>query len=291
MTKKIDFKNEYVCITIGLISNSILLIFKFLVGIFGHSQAMVADAINSLFDVLTSAIVYFGIKMAKKPEDDEHPYGHENIEVIVSWIVSIIVLLTGFFIGYSAFHIIIHKHYSRPHSIALWAAIITIIIKEVLYRYTLKVGNILNSPAIKTNAFDHRSDVLSSLSVFVGIVGARMGWLFFDPVASLVVSIFIMRTGVNIMNESNKIVMDSIPSEKFVKEIREFILKYPEIKKISNLRVHPIGRNYIIDVSIFVHKDYSVSKGHEIATNLKEFIIKEKSFIKDVIVHVEPYLE
>ena len=190
MQKKINFKDEYVCTITGLVFNSTLMVFKFLAGIFGHSQAMVADAINSLFDVLASVIIYFGLKMAKKPKDDEHPYGHENIEVIISWIVSIIVLLTGFFLGYSAFHSIIYKHYSRPYSIALWAAIITIITKEILHRYTLKVGNILNSPAIRANAFDHRSDVFAATSVFIGIAGAQMGWLFLDPVASLVVSIF-----------------------------------------------------------------------------------------------------
>jgi len=289
MPKKINFKDEYVCTITGLIANCVLTVIKFFAGIFGHSQAMIADAINSLFDVLTSLIVYLGMKMGKKPEDDEHPYGHENIEVIVSWIVSIIVLLTGFFLGYSAFHTIVHKHYSRPYTIALWAAIITIIIKEIMHRYTLKVSNILNSPAIKANAFDHRSDVLSSLSALIGIAGARMGWLFLDPTASLVISVFIMRTGANIMKQSNRIIMDAVPSEEFVSEIKGFILRYTEIKKFSNLRVHPVGRNYIKDVSIFVSKDYTVSKGHEIATNLREAMIKEKHFLKDVIVHVEPY--
>ena len=293
MPKKINFQDEYVCTITGLVANGFLTIIKFFAGIFGHSQAMIADAINSLFDVLTSAVIYLGIKMGKKPEDDEHPYGHENIEVIVSWIVSIIVLSTGLFIGYSAFHTIIDKNYSHPSSIALWAAIITIIIKEILHRYTLKVGNMLNSPAIKANAFDHRSDVLASTSALIGIAGARMGdsWLFLDPVASLVVSVFIMRTGVNIMKESNRIIMDSIPSAEFIREIKEFILRYPEIKNFSNLRVHPVGRNYIIDVSIFVSSDYTVSKGHDIATNLKEALIKEKPFLRDVIVHVEPYSE
>ncbi len=252
---------------------------------------MIADAINSLFDVLSSVIIYLGIKIGKKPEDDEHPYGHENIEVIVSWIVAIIVLLTGLFLGYSAFHTIVDKDYSHPSAIALWAAIITIIIKEILHRYTLKVGNILNSPAIKANAFDHRSDVLASTSALIGIAGARMGWLFLDPAASLVISVFIMRTGVNIMKESNRIIMDAVPSEEFVKELKEFILRYSEIKEFSNLRVHPIGRNYIIDVSISVKKDYTVSKGHEIANNLRESLIKEKPFLKDVIIHVEPYLK
>ncbi|MDO8734862.1 MAG: cation diffusion facilitator family transporter [Elusimicrobiota bacterium] len=291
MLKKINFKDEYVCIITGLVANCVLTIIKFFAGIFGHSQAMIADAINSLFDVLSSVIIYLGIKMGKKPEDDEHPYGHENIEVIVSWIVSIIVLSTGLFLGYSAFHTIVDKNYSHPSSIALWAAIITIIIKEILHRYTLKVGNILNSPAIKANAFDHRSDVLASLSVLIGIAGARMGWLFLDPVASLVVSVFIMRTGANIMKQSNRIIMDAVPSEEFVREIKEFILRYSEIKEFSNLRVHPIGRNYIIDVSIFVSKDYTVSKGHDIATNLSEALIKDKPFLKDVIIHVEPYSE
>ena len=291
MLRKINFKNEYVCTLTGLVSNSVLVIVKFAAGIFGHSHAIIADAINSLFDVVSSLIVYFGLKMAKKPKDDEHPYGHENIEVIVSWIVSIIVLLTGLFLGYFALHTIIHKEYARPCSITLWAAVTTIIVKETLHRYTLKVGTILNSPSIKANAFDHRSDVFASISAFIGIAGARMGWLFLDPVASLVVSAFIMRTGANIMKESNRIVMDSIPSKEFIIEIKEFILRFPEIKKFSDLRVHPVGRNYIIDVSIFVHNNYTVSKGHEIATDLREALIKERPFLKDAIIHVEPYLQ
>lgn len=289
MLKRIDFKNEYVCTIIGLVVNGVLTVFKFLAGIFGHSQAMLADAIHSLSDGFATAITYIALKLAKKPEDREHPYGHENIEIIVSWLVAVLLLLTGIYLGYSAIHTCYHGNYVVPTKIAVVAAVASIVLKELLYKYTIFIGNALNSPALKANAYDHRSDAFSSIGALLGIAGAMYGWRFLDPLAGLVISGFIIKMGLDILKESSKIIMDEMPSEEMVAEIKDFISKYSGIKGCSNLRIHPVGRNYIIDVSVNVDKNITVRQGHLIATNLKEALLKEKPNLKDIIVHIEPY--
>jgi len=288
MSYRIDFKNEYTCTIIGLILNGILTVFKFLAGIFGHSQAMIADAMHSLSDGLATAITYIALRLAKKPEDKEHPYGHENIEVIVSWIVAVILLLTGIFLGYSAVRTIYHNQYTRPTMIALYAAIVSIIFKELLYRYTIHVGNILNSPALKANAYDHRSDAFSSAGALIGIFGAIYKWQFLDPLAGMIISIFIVKMGIDIIREGNKIIMDAMPSENFINDIKKIIETFPDVKQHSNLRIHPVGRHYIMDVSITVDKNLTVFEGHGIATALRESLINNKLQVKDIIVHIEP---
>ncbi|MBN1383899.1 MAG: cation transporter [Elusimicrobia bacterium] len=289
MLERINFKDEYVCTIIGLIVNGLLTLFKFIAGIFGHSQAMLADAIHSLSDGFATVITYIALKLSKKPEDREHPYGHENIEIIVSWMVAVLLLLTGIYLGYSAIHTCYHGQYTVPTKIAAVAAVTSIILKEILYRYTIHIGKVLNSPVLKANAYDHRSDAFSSIGALIGIIGAIYGWRFLDPIAGLVISGFIIKMGLDTMKESNKIVMDALPSEELVNEIRDFITKYNGVRGCSNLRIHPVGRHYIIDVSISVDKDLTVQQGHIIATELREALIKEKPDLKDVIIHIEPY--
>ena len=284
-----DLGNDFVCTRIGLFSNATLTVFKFLAGVLGHSQAMLADSIHSLSDGFATVITYIAIKWAKKPEDEKHPYGHGNIEVIASWMVAVILLLTGGFLAYSAVHSIIHKHYARPSGIALFAAIVAILLKEVLYRYTIYVGRSLNSPALKANAYDHRSDAFSSVGSFIGIGGAMLGWKFLDPVAGIVISFFVVKMGVDIVVENNRIIMDAMPSEDVIDGIKNFIEKFPGIKGQSDMRIHPVGREYIIDVSVFVDRSLTVAEGHRIATSLKETVTKNHEMVRDMIIHVEPY--
>jgi cation diffusion facilitator family transporter len=203
MLLKINLKDEYVCTIIGLVSNGALTVFKLFAGIIGHSQAMIADAIHSLTDGFATGITYIALKAAKRPEDKEHPYGHENIEVIAASMVAIILLLTGLYLGYSALHMIYHKHYIQPTKIAIYGAVISIILKESLYRYTFFIGNWLKSPALKANAYDHRSDALSSVAALIGIVGAINGWTFLDPLAGIMISIFIIKMAFDILKESH----------------------------------------------------------------------------------------
>ncbi|HUT86027.1 MAG TPA: cation diffusion facilitator family transporter, partial [Elusimicrobiales bacterium] len=267
----------------------LLVLFKFLAGILGHSQAMIADSIHSLSDEFATIVTFIALKVSDKPADKDHPYGHGNIEVIISWFVAISLLLTGIYLGYSAIHSITHKHYLHPNYLALWGAIISIVLNEFLYRYTIYVAKLINSPVLKANAYDHRSDAFSSIGAALGITGAIYAFPVLDSIAGIIISMFIIRMGLEIIKDTSKIVMNTMPPESFVREIKNLISKVPEIEHSYKLRIHSVGRKQFMDVSIKVDKDMSVFNGHQIATNLKTEIIKKFPYFKDVIVHVEPH--
>ncbi|MFC2092163.1 cation diffusion facilitator family transporter, partial [Elusimicrobiota bacterium] len=203
--KKTDFKNEYTCTIIGLFTNAFLTVLKLSVGIIGQSHALIADSIHSLSDGFATFITYIAIKISNKPADEDHPYGHGNIETIASWFVAVLLLLTGIYLGYSAIHAIYHKNYFIPHMITMWIALLSAISKEILYRYTIFVGKLVNSPAIKANALDHRSDAFSSIGALIGIIAARFGYPFLDPLAGIIISAMIIKMGLHIFRESTNI--------------------------------------------------------------------------------------
>jgi cation diffusion facilitator family transporter len=288
--KKVNFKNPYVCTIVGLIVNGLLVIFKFVLGVLGHSQAMVADAVHSLSDQFATTITYVALKISDKPADKNHPYGHGNIEIIVSWLVAISLLVTGAYLGYRAVHSMIYAHYTRPNMFALWAAVISIVLNEFLYRYTIYVGKLLRSPVLKANAYDHRSDALTSVGALLGIAGAIYKFPVLDAVAGLIISVFVIRMGINIIKEASAIVMHAAPSQELTDDIKKIIKQMPEIKYFHKLRIHPIGRKHFMDISIEVDKNLTVTQGHEIASTLRIAIVKKFPHFEDVIIHIEPYL-
>ena len=168
------------CIQISLGVNIVLTCFKFLAGIFGLSKAMIADALHSLSDILTSGVVYAGVCISELPADEDHPYGHGNAETIAAVLVAFIILGIGAYAGISATLSLMRKQLATPLNIALFAAVFSILIKEALYRYTIKVGKMSNSPAVIADAWHHRSDAYSSVAALVGIVGAKFSLLYLD---------------------------------------------------------------------------------------------------------------
>lgn len=290
MNTKSFFINDKNCTIIGLLLNSVLVLLKFLAGIFGKSQTMIADSLHSLSDGISTFIVYLSLKYSQKPPDKNHPYGHENIEVLVAMFVSLLILLTGVFLGYSAIHSIVHKHYSitKPENIAIYAALLSIIVKESLYNYTYFVGKKLNSPMIKANAYEHRSDALSSIGALLAIIFAKNFLPIMDPIGSIIISLFILKMGINILKENIFIIMDTAPSEKFQKEINGLIQSVNGVKDSSLTRVHPVGRHYFIETEIIVDKEITVEEAHKIAEEVKRTLKNSNELIKDVVVHIEP---
>lgn len=277
------------CTLVGLVINVILAIFKMLAGILGFSYAMIADAINSISDCLATGIVYISLRIGEKPADESHPYGHANAVTIAAFLVALIILATGVFVGVSAVHLIADKHLETPATIALVAAVASIVTKEGLFRYTLKVGKRNNNPAVIANAWDHRSDAYSSVAVLAGILGARLGFQYLDPVAGLVVSGFIVKMSISLLRPNIGILMDERPKSAVLDRIRATALEVGGIKAIDSLRVHRRGSTYTIDMEIAVDSRLTVEQSHEVAAEVKSRLLSGIEHVQDVMVHVNPY--
>ena len=286
---KINFYDSKTCTLVGLVINIILAIFKMLAGIFGFSYAMIADAIHSISDCFATGTVYISLRIGEKPADESHPYGHANAEAIAACLVALIILATGVFVGVSAVHLIAHRHLETPAMIALVAAVASIVTKEGLFRYTLKVGERNNNPAVIANAWDHRSDAYSSVAVLAGILGARLGFQYLDPVAGLVVSGIIVKISISLLRPNIGILMDESPNSSALDRIRAVTLEVEGIKTIDSLRVHRRGSTYTIDMEIAVDSRLTVEQGHEVAAEVKSRLMNAIEHVQDVMVHVNPY--
>jgi len=287
--RKIDFFDGQVCTGIGLWVNVALTAFKLFAGIVGHSKAMIADALHSASDVLATGIVAVGLRIAKKPADAEHPYGHGNADTIASFIVALILLLTGLYLGFSAVHVFVDGYRTIPSSIALYAAIASIFIKEAMYQYTVRVGRRLNSQAIIANAWDHRSDAFSSIPATIGIFIARVWDLpIFDPIAGLIIAVMIFRISIHLLHTSVDIIMDETPDSKTIQEISEIASKVDGVAKVHEIKVHQHGPDRTVDIKIEVDGRISVNEGHSTAGKVKAELMKSSQRITDVMVHVNP---
>lgn len=283
------FLDGEVCTKIGLYVNIALTAFKLTAGIVGHSKAMVADSIHSASDVLATGIVFVGLRISRKPADDKHPYGHGNADTIASFLVALILLLTGLYLGYSAVHVFVHKHLVTPGKIALYAALVSIIIKEAMYHYTVRVGRRLNSQAIIANAWDHRSDAFSSIPALIGIFVARVWNVpILDPIASLIIACMIFRIALHLMHSSVDIIMDEAPGSATIRKISEIASNVDGTLNISDVRVHQRGPNRTVDIKIEVDGNITVNEGHSVAGRVKTALIDSDLRIVDAMVHVNP---
>jgi cation diffusion facilitator family transporter len=290
--RRIDFFDGQVCTSIGLWVNIILTAFKLFAGIVGHSKAMIADALHSASDVLATGIVFVGLRIAKKPADAEHPYGHGNADTIASFIVALILLLTGLYLGFSAIHVFVHKHLIIPRSIAMYAALTSIFIKEAMYQYTIRVGKRLNSQAIIANAWDHRSDAFSSIPAFIGILIARIWNLpIFDPIAGLVIAVMIFRISLHLLHSSVDIIMDETPDPKTIQEISDTASIVDGVVKVHEIKVHQHGPDKTVDIKIEVDGQITVDEGHSIAGKVKAKLVNSDLRITDAMVHVNPFIK
>jgi cation diffusion facilitator family transporter len=286
---KINLLDSKTCTLIGLVSNVALAIFKLLAGIFGFSYAMIADAIHSLSDCLATGTVYVGLRIGEKPPDESHPYGHGNAETIAAFLVALIILATGVFVGISAIHLIADKQFETPATIALAAAVISIVTKEGMFRYTLNVGKRNNSPALIANAWDHRSDAYSSVAALAGIVGARLGFQYLDPIAGLMVSALIVKMSFTLLRSNVGILMDERPEPAVLDRVRALVLQVSGVQAIDNVRVHRRGSTLTIDIEVAVDGSISVEQGHWCASEVKNKLVNRVEHVQDAVVHVNPY--
>ncbi len=284
------FKSPIVCIKFSLVINVFLFILKMFAGIFGRSQALIADALNSLLDIVANIVVWFGIRIAKKPPDEDHPYGHGNADNLAAIFVAVVLFITGAYIGRESIHTIIHGEFGRPTYLATAAAAFTIIVKEILYWYTLKVGREFKSPAVIANAYDHRSDVVVSLGTLVGIVIAQTKYPILDPIAGLWVAFFILKQGVKIIRENIQTLMVASPGAGIENEIRNYIVNLEGVSGVRWIKGRLIGPSYYIDVVVEVCGNISVKEGHDIASRVKRAVTRSFTDVIDVFIHIEPDL-
>lgn len=273
-------------ITIAL--NVFLAIIKFIAGIAGYSSAMIADAIHTFSDIATTIVVIIGLKISGKEADKKHPYGHEKFEPECSKIVSLLLILTGVYLSYNSVEIIIYGAFTTPKLIAIYAAIASIIIKEVMYWYTILVAKRIKSIAMEADAWHHRSDALSSIGTLIGIIGARIGFPILDPLAGLVVSFLVIKVGVDFYIKAVKSIVDESADENVIEKISDLALSVSGVESINDLKTRIFGNRIYVDIEIYVNKSISVEEGHNIAHSVHDLIEESLTEVKHCMVHIEP---
>lgn len=288
-------KSIYKVTWIGSLVNFLLLAFKFAAGILGHSAALVADAVHSLSDFATDIIVILFVRISGKPEDEDHKYGHGKYETLATAAIGLILFAVGIGIlvnGATAVSEFIKgKELPAPSLVALIAAGISIISKEVLYRYTINEGKKLNSQAVIANAWHHRSDAFSSIGTLIGIGGAIFlgeKWRILDPIAAIVVSGFIMKVAIDLLKPCiDELLERSLPAETEQK-ILELITSFPEVSSPHHLRTRRIGNHIAIEVHIRMDGQTTLEKAHHTATLMERRIKEEFGPETHIGIHMEP---
>ena len=276
---------------VGVLGNILLTAFKMLAGILGKSGAMVSDAIHSLSDVIVTLIAFFGIKVSKKPADDDHPYGHERIECVASLVLGIILIGTGIAIGKVGVDKIISGNYNKlpiPGTIALVAAIVSIVVKEAMFWYTRHYAKIIDSSVFMADAWHHRSDALSSVGALIGIGGARLGYPIMDPIASVIICLFILKVGIEIIIDAIKKMMDTSAGSEYDQKIHDFVAKQQGVEEVDIVNSRMFGNKVYVDLEIKVDENLTVREGHDIAENVHDLLEQEFKEVKHVMVHVNP---
>jgi cation diffusion facilitator family transporter len=275
---------------VGAALNALLILIKFSAGIIGKSQALIADAAHSVSDLATDAVVLFGIRIAGKSPDEEHPFGHGRMETLASAIVGLALIVTALVLGVkAAFDIYFHVEY-LPTNTALIGAVVSIITKEALYQYTIYTGRRIKSQLIVANAWHHRSDALSSVAVLLGVIGTRINpaWNMLDSFAAGLVSFFIMKVGLRILGNSLREFTDTAPKVDTLDSIRDCARNVKGVLGIHDLRVRTAGGLYQMEIHITVDARIPVVEGHRVAQEVERCLNEEIERVDRVIIHVDP---
>lgn len=272
-----------------IIINIILGLFKILAGIQGKSSAMIADGIHTASDVITTVIVIVGLSIASKEADKDHPYGHEKFESAMAKLISMLLFATGLYLGYKGIVALIKGEYIRPGNIALVAAALSVVVKEGMYHYTIIAARKIKSTSMEADAWHHRSDAFTSIGTFLGILGARLGLTFLDPLAAIIVSIFVMKVGVDLYLKSINELVDKAADTKTIEKIKTLTLSTEGVEEVRDLKTRVFGNRIFVDLEISVDRNLSVEDGHFIAENVHDNIEKKIPRVKHCMVHVEPF--
>ncbi|MGD8740117.1 MAG: cation diffusion facilitator family transporter [Desulfobacterales bacterium] len=275
---------------VGLWLNLFLAAIKFIAGIYGRSQALIADAIHSLTDLTTDIAVIAGSHYWSRPPDENHPYGHRRLETLVTVFIGVVLIAAGIGIGWKAISALQEKHAAPPGWIAVFTALASIVCKESIYRWTAVIGRRAKSAALIANAWHHRTDALSSIPVLIAVAGARVfpSWSFLDHLGAAVVSIFILHASIKIIWPGLDELIDVGAPTDTCKMIRDIALKNDGVLQVHDIRTRFISSSIQVDLHIVVDGLITVREGHDIADDVKARIIDRIPEVLDVIVHVDP---
>ena len=276
---------------VGIIGNVFLSAFKFIAGIMGNSSAMVSDAVHSLSDVFATFIAFLGVRFGRREADASHPYGHERIESLAAIVLGLILLVTGIGIGWVGLEKILAGNYESlpiPGMIALVAAIVSIAVKEGMFWYTRHWARVIRSSAFEADAWHHRSDAMSSIGALVGVGGSMLGYPVLDPIASVVICLFILKQGISIIYDALKKMLDTSCGEQFEKEVRQLVDAENQVERIDMLRTRMFGDKVYIDMEIAIDGSMQLTDAHAIAERVHDDIEHAFPEVKHVMIHVNP---
>jgi len=275
---------------VGLFANLFLIALKLIGGIIGRSQALIADAVHSISDIFSDIVVLFGLKWGRKGADEEHHWGHARIETISSLIVGFLLFLVALGIAYNSIVSIYDHKISSPTSLAIYIAAGSILIKEVLYRYTVRVGRRIRSIALISNAWHHRSDALSSVAVLIGVTAAFVNpkWHLADAYAALIVSFFIMKVGGSLIWSAFKELADTAPDKETLDELQKKASDVIGVRQVHDLKARYSGSHIFVEMHVVVDPKISVRHGHDIAKAVENCLLDEIQDVNRVTIHVDP---
>lgn len=275
----------------GFWANAALMIMKLLAGYFGRSEAVFADGVESAADFIALLSSMIALRIGRRPFDEAHPYGHGRAEDIAAIIVSVVIFATGGWILIRSLHMILTGRTGTPTAVAVSAAVLTIIIKEGLYRYSFRIGSHLGSPSILAVAKDHRKDALTSISTLIGVTAAYFGIAVMDAIAAGITSIFIFCIGYETFSSAAHYLMDGCVSQDFVGDVMKLAEGVEGVEHVHEIRCRRSGQYVIIDLKLDMDPEMTVRRSHAIATEVKRLIFERFQNVGDVMIHINPHEE
>lgn len=276
---------------VSIIVNVVLSLFKLIVGIFAHSSALISDAVHSASDVVSTIAVILGVNISAKASDKGHQYGHERMESIFSILLAILLFATGAGIGVSGIKAVIGGNYADlkvPGFIAAVAAFVSIAVKEWMYHYTIRAAKKINSTALKADAWHHRSDAFSSVGSLAGVIGARLGFPICDPIASVIICVFIVKAAWDVFYEAVNELVDRAADDETCTKLRELILEQEGVMGIDDMKTRLFGSKMYVDVEIGADGEWTLRRAHDVAQQVHDKIEQEFPAVKHCMVHVNP---
>jgi cation diffusion facilitator family transporter len=286
----IDYRQGKTVTLVGMVANLVLIVIKIVGGFASRSQALIADGIHSLSDLLSDFVVLVGLKWGRQSEDEDHPFGHGRIETLSSLLVGVLLIGAGVGMGVAAARDLYLSETHHPSGLAILIAFISVLSKEALYHYTRIVGKRINSPALMSNAWHHRSDALSSVAVIIGVAGAIFleGWESLDSWAALLVSLLIAKVGASFIVSAIKEFIDTSPGKDVVTHIESCASTVDGVTDVHDLRARTSGGEVFVEIHITVNGDITVRRGHEVAKEVEMCLKDRVPHLGKAIVHVDP---
>ena len=277
---------------ISVAANILLSLLKLAAGLLGHSAAMVSDAVHSASDVFSTLIVMVGLRLSRKGEDQDHEYGHERLESVAAVLLAVVLAITGALIGLSGLdRVRSGGALEVPSAMALWAAVLSILVKEAMFRYTRQAARRCSSAALMADAWHHRSDALSSVGSLIGIGGAMLGWPVLDSVAAVVISLFILKAALDIFHDAIRQMTDHAASPQLERDMEALVRQQEGVARLDLLKTRQFGSRIYVDVEFSADGDLTLTQSHAIAQQVHDAIEERYPAVKHCMVHVNPMEE